>query len=167
MVTIAAHSTAVANGAALAKVEKSKAEVRNLNFYYGSKRALTNVSLSVADKAVTALIGPSGCGKSTLLRCFNRMHDLNTEARYEGEIQLLPENVNIIGDGVDPIEVRMRISMVFQKPNPFPKSIYENVAYGLRLRGVRSKRVLDEKVEQAIRGAALWDETKDRLNEPA
>jgi len=166
MVIIAAHSTAAANGAALVKVKNSKAEVRNLNFYYGSKRALTNVSLSVADKAVTALIGPSGCGKSTLLRCFNRMHDLNTEARYEGEIQLFPEKVNIIGDGVDPIEVRMRISMVFQKPNPFPKSIYENVAYGLRVQGIRDKYIINQRVEEALRGAALWNEVKDRLNEP-
>jgi phosphate transport system ATP-binding protein len=166
MVTIAARPAGTANGAASAFVEKPKAEVRNLSFYYGSARALKNISLPVADKQVTALIGPSGCGKSTLLRCFNRMHDLNTEARYEGEIQLLPENVNIIGDDVDPIEVRMRISMVFQKPNPFPKSIYENVAYGLRVRGIRDKSVIDQRVEEALNGAALWNEVKDRLNEP-
>ena len=166
MVTAAAQTTTATNGAALAMVEKPKAEVRNLSFYYGKNKALKNVSLPVADKTVTALIGPSGCGKSTLLRCFNRMHDLNTEARYEGEIRLLPENVNIIGDGVDPIEVRMRISMVFQKPNPFPKSIYENVAYGLRVQGIRDRNTINQRVEEALRGAALWNEVKDRLNEP-
>jgi phosphate transport system ATP-binding protein len=140
-----------------------KADVKNLSFYYGRFQALKNVSLPVARNQVTALIGPSGCGKSTLLRCFNRMHDLYPNNRYEGEIVLLPEDVNIVGPKVDPLEVRMRISMVFQKPNPFPKSIYENVAYGLRVRGVGRRSVLDEKVEQALTGAALWNEVKDRL----
>ena len=119
------------------------------------------------ERRVTALIGPSGCGKSTFLRCFNRMHDLYPGNRYMGEIILYPDNVNVLSRDVDPIEVRMRISMVFQKPNPFPKSIYENVAYGLRVRGVRKRSVLDEKVEEALRGAALWDEVKDRLNQLA
>ena len=113
------------------------------------------------------MIGPSGCGKSTFLRCFNRMHDLYPNMRYEGEILLYPDAVNIVSPQVDPIEVRMRIAMVFQKPNPFPKSIYENVAYGLRVRGERKKEVIDEKVEEALRDAALWDEAKDRLNDLA
>jgi len=144
-----------------------KAVVRNLNFYYGTVHALKNINLDIADKRVTALIGPSGCGKTTYLRCFNRMHDLYALNRYEGEILLQPDGLNIIGPKIDPIEVRMRISMVFQKPNPFPKSIYENVAYGLRVRGVRRKSQIDEKVEQALQGAALWDEVKDRLHELA
>ena len=144
-----------------------KAEVSNLNFYYGETHALKNINLKIAEKQVTALIGPSGCGKTTYLRCFNRMHDLYPGNRYEGEIILHPDGVNIIGPKVDPIEVRMRISMVFQKPNPFPKSIYENVAYGLRVRGVRRRNIIEEKVEQALRDAALWDEAKDRLHEQA
>jgi phosphate transport system ATP-binding protein len=144
-----------------------KAEVRQLNFFYGSVQVLKNLSLFIADKQVTALIGPSGCGKTTYLRCFNRMHDLYPGNHYEGEILLYPEKINILSPGVDPIEVRMRISMVFQKPNPFPKSIYENVAYGLRVRGMRNRTATDEKVELALRQAALWDEVKDRLHESA
>ncbi len=142
-----------------------KAESRNLSFHYGSFNALKNVSMPVHDRRVTALIGPSGCGKSTFLRCFNRMHDLYPGNRYDGEIILYPDNTNLLARDVDPIEVRMRISMVFQKPNPFPKSIYENVAYGLRVRGMTDKRALDDKVEESLRGAALWDEVKDRLRE--
>ncbi len=144
-----------------------KALVENLNFYYGEKAALKNINMPIADKQVTALIGPSGCGKSTFLRCFNRMHDLQADTRYEGSITLQPDNINLIGKGVDPIEVRMRIGMVFQKPNPFPKSIFENVAYGLRLHGLNNRIQLAEQVEQALRGAALWDEVKDRLQESA
>lgn len=144
-----------------------KSEVRNLNFYYGAFHALKNISMTLHEKQVTALIGPSGCGKSTFLRCFNRMHDLYPGNRYVGEIILHPDDVNILSRNVDPIEVRMRVSMVFQKPNPFPKSIYENVAYGLRVRGVRQRAVLDEKVEEALRDAALWEEVKDRLNQLA
>jgi phosphate transport system ATP-binding protein len=144
-----------------------KAETKSFNFYYGANRALKNIDLPVAEHRVTALIGPSGCGKSTLLRSFNRMHDLYPGNRYEGEIMLYPDNVNMISPTVDPIEVRMRVSMVFQKPNPFPKSIYENVAYGLRVRGENRKSVLDEQVEKALRGAALWEEVKDRLNDLA
>jgi phosphate transport system ATP-binding protein len=143
-----------------------KSEVKNLSFYYGSFSALKNINMVLHEKQVTALIGPSGCGKSTFLRCFNRMHDLYAGNRYVGEIILHPDNVNILSRAVDPIEVRMRI-MVFQKPNPFPKSIYENVAYGLRVRGIRQRAILDEKVEEALRNAALWDEAKDRLNELA
>jgi len=146
---------------------QAKAEARNLSFYYGSKQALRNITMSIAEKKVTAIIGPSGCGKSTFLRCFNRMHDLYPGNRYQGEIILHPDNINLLGRDVDPIEVRMRISMVFQKPNPFPKSIFENVAYGLRVRGIKKRSVLDEKVEEALRSAALWNEVKDRLNELA
>ncbi len=145
-------------------IAQYKSEVRDLSFYYGAFNALKNINMMLHEKQVTALIGPSGCGKSTFLRCFNRMHDLYPGNRYVGEIILYPDNVNILSRNVDPIEVRMRISMVFQKPNPFPKSIYENVAYGLRVRGVRQRAVLDEKVEEALRDAALWDEVKDRLN---
>jgi len=144
-----------------------KAEVKGLNFYYGDFQALKRLNMPVYEKQVTALIGPSGCGKSTFLRCFNRMHDLYPGNRYEGEIRLHPDNVNVLAPGVDPIEVRMRISMVFQKPNPFPKSIYENAAYGLRVRGESRRVTLNEKVEEALRNAALWDEVKDRMDEPA
>ncbi len=144
-----------------------KSEVRNLNFYYGGFNALKDINMVMHDKQITALIGPSGCGKSTFLRCFNRMHDLYPGNRYEGEIILYPDDVNILSLNVDPIEVRMRISMVFQKPNPFPKSIYENVAYGLRVRGIKKRAVLDEKIEEALRNAALWDEVKDRLHQQA
>jgi phosphate transport system ATP-binding protein len=146
---------------------RPKAEVRNLSFYYGDFNALKNISMPVHEKRVTALIGPSGCGKSTFLRSFNRMHDLYAGNRYEGEIRMFPDDVNVLASSVDPIEVRMRISMVFQKPNPFPKSIYENVAYGLRVRGENRRVALNDKVEEALKNAALWDEVKDRLEEPA
>jgi len=146
---------------------EKKAEVRKLSFYYGSNKALKNIDFNVYAGKVTALIGPSGCGKSTLLRAFNRMHDLYPGNRYEGEIRLFPDNVNLLAREVDPIEVRMRIGMVFQKPNPFPKSIFENVAYGLRVLGENNKSVLEGKVEQALRNAALWNEAKDRLTELA
>jgi len=125
------------------------------------------VTMPLFDRKVTALIGPSGCGKSTFLRCFNRMHDLYPGNRYDGQIMLHPDDTNLLSSQVDPIEVRMRISMVFQKPNPFPKSIYENVAYGLRVRGEKKRSLLDEKVEEALRGAALWQEVKDRLQDLA
>ena len=146
---------------------RPKAEVRNLSFYYGDFNALKNISMPVHEKRVTALIGPSGCGKSTFLRSFNRMHDLYAGNRYEGEIRMFPDDVNVLAASVDPIEVRMRISMVFQKPNPFPKSIYENVAYGLRVRGENRRVSLNDKVEEALKNAALWDEVKERLEEPA
>ena len=144
-----------------------KAQANALNFYYGDFQALKSIDFPVEKNQVTALIGPSGCGKSTFLRCFNRMHDLYPNMRYEGEILLYPDGVNIVDQQVDPIEVRMRISMVFQKPNPFPKSIYENVAYGLRVRGLRNRALIDEKVEEALSAAALWSEVKDRLNDLA
>lgn len=145
-----------------------KAESRNLNFFYADgTQALKGINLPVYENKITALIGPSGCGKSTYLRSFNRMHDLYPGNRYDGEIILHPDNTNILDSKVDPIEVRMRISMVFQKPNPFPKSIYENVAYGLRVRGERNKRTLDDKVEEALKGASLWDEVCDRLQDLA
>jgi len=141
-----------------------KAETRGLSFSYGNRLALKNVSVPIAEYHITALIGPSGCGKSTFLRCFNRMHDLYPGTRYEGEILLYPDSRNILAREMDPIEVRMRLAMVFQKPNPFPKSVYENVAYGLRVRGITDRHVLDDKVEQALRSAALWEEVKDRLS---
>jgi phosphate transport system ATP-binding protein len=141
-----------------------KAEVKNLSFYYGDFAALKNVSLPVAGNEVTALIGPSGCGKSTLLRCFNRMHDLYPGSRYDGEIRLYPDDVNLLARDIDPVETRIRIGMVFQKPNPFPKTIFENVAYGLRILGEKRRGVIADKVEKALRDAALWDEVKDRLD---
>lgn len=144
--------------------ETTKAQAKNLNFHYGEVHALKNITMPIYEKFVTALIGPSGCGKTTFLRCFNRMHDLYPHNRYGGEILLYPENMNIVSPEVDPIEVRMRISMVFQKPNPFPKSIYENIAYGLRVRGINNKSYLDERVEASLRGAAIWDEVKDRIH---
>jgi phosphate transport system ATP-binding protein len=141
---------------------KSRAE--GLSFYYGSVKALKDLNIEILEKRVTALIGPSGCGKTTFLRCFNRMHDLTPGTRYEGRIKLYPDDFDLVAKGVDPIEVRMRIGMVFQKPNPFPKSIFENVAYGLRVRGLRSNARVEEEVEKALRKAAIWDEVKDRLD---
>lgn len=142
----------------------AKAEVRDLSFFYGDFAALKNVSLDVAEHEVTALIGPSGCGKSTMLRCFNRMHDLYPGSRYAGEIRLQPDNVNLLGKDIDPVETRIRIGMVFQKPNPFPKTIFENVAYGLRILGEKRRSTIADKVEKSLRDAALWDEVKDRLD---
>lgn len=147
--------------------ESLKAEVRQVNFYYGERHALKNISLRIPQHTVTALIGPSGCGKSTLLRCFNRMHDLYPGNRYEGEIILQPSGVNILSPAVDPMEMRLKTGMVFQKPNPFPKSIFENVAYGLRLRLVKDRQLIQQKVEESLQAAALWDEVKDRLNHSA
>ncbi|GAB4299631.1 MAG: phosphate ABC transporter ATP-binding protein PstB [Thiohalomonadaceae bacterium] len=140
-------------------------DVRNLNLYYGSDLALKNISLQIPLQRVTAFIGPSGCGKSTLLRCFNRMNDLIDSCRIEGEILL--DGEDIYRRGIDVAELRRKVGMVFQKPNPFPKSIYENVAYGLRLQGVNNRRILDEAVEKALMGAALWNEVKDRLDDNA
>ncbi|MCX7946430.1 MAG: phosphate ABC transporter ATP-binding protein PstB [Hydrogenophilus sp.] len=142
-----------------------KAEVRRFNFYYGNAQALKEISMPVAERRVTALIGPSGCGKSTLLRSFNRMHDLYPGNRYEGEILLYPEGINLVAPDVDPIEIRMRVAMVFQKPNPFPKSVFDNVAYGLVVRGITNKTEVADRVEAALKGAALWEEVKDRLEE--
>jgi phosphate transport system ATP-binding protein len=147
--------------------ENLKAEVRNLSFYYNHVQALKDVNLPIAENRITALIGPSGCGKTTYLRCFNRMHDLYPGNRYEGEIILYPDGLNIVDPKIDPIQVRMRISMVFQKPNPFPKTVYENVAYGLRVRGEAKRSLLDEKVEKAMKHAALWDEVHARIHDLA
>jgi phosphate transport system ATP-binding protein len=141
-----------------------KAESSNLSFFYGDFQGLKDISLPIYQNRVTALIGPSGCGKSTFLRCFNRIHDLYPGNRYEGSIRLHPDGIDILSKDVDPMQLRMRIGMVFQKPSPFPTTIFENVAYGLRLRGAMPRAALAEKVEQALRGAALWDEVKDRLN---
>jgi phosphate transport system ATP-binding protein len=140
-------------------------EVRGLDLYYSEKRALNKVSLSIPTKVVTAFIGPSGCGKSTLLRCFNRMNDLIDDVRIEGEVLLGGQN--IYDRSVNVAQLRRKVGMVFQKPNPFPKSIYENVAYGLRIQGIKSRRLLDKAVERALRGAALWDEVKDRVHDNA
>ncbi|SFH22794.1 phosphate ABC transporter ATP-binding protein PstB [Pseudomonas sp. NFACC45] len=140
-------------------------EVPGLNLFYGQKQALYDVSLNIPKQRVTAFIGPSGCGKSTLLRTFNRMNDLVDGCRVEGEINLYGSN--IYRKGEDVAELRRRVGMVFQKPNPFPKTIYENVVYGLRIQGINKKRILDEAVEWALKGAALWDEVKDRLHESA
>ncbi|RFA30379.1 phosphate ABC transporter ATP-binding protein [Alkalilimnicola ehrlichii] len=145
--------------------EAAALEVKNLNAYYGKDHALKNINMMIPAKRVTAFIGPSGCGKSTLLRCFNRMNDLIDAFHAEGEITL--DGKNIYDKRVDVAELRRQVGMVFQKPNPFPKSIYENVAYGLRLQGVRNRRYLDEVVEKSLRRAALWDEVKDRLHENA
>ena len=147
------------------KNEQVAVEVSDLNLYYGEAQALKNVNLSIAKNKVTAFIGPSGCGKSTLLRCFNRMNDLVDHCRTEGEIRL--HGKNIFDRDVDVATLRRNVGMVFQKPNPFPKSIYENVAYGMRLAGHKNKGYLDDKIEWALRGAALWDEAKDRLHESA
>lgn len=139
--------------------------VDGLDLYYGEKQALFDVNMEIPRQKVTAFIGPSGCGKSTLLRCFNRMNDLVDSCRVDGSIRL--DGSDIYDRRVDVATLRRRIGMVFQKPNPFPKSIYENVAYGLRIQGVNKKRVLDEVVEKSLRGAALWDEVKDRLHDNA
>ena len=140
-------------------------KVENLNLFYGEKQALHGINMEMPKKKVTAYIGPSGCGKSTLLRCINRMNDLVDSARIDGKILL--DGENIYDKSVNVAALRRRVGMVFQKPNPFPKSIFENVAYGLRIQGVNDKRVLEETVENALRGAALWDEMKDRLNDNA
>ncbi|MCK9487412.1 MAG: phosphate ABC transporter ATP-binding protein PstB [Dehalococcoidia bacterium] len=139
--------------------EPAALTVRDLDFYYGSRRALAGIDLQFPEKMITALIGPSGCGKSTLLRCLNRMNDLIEGSRVDGEIEY--HGLNLYDRGVDPVEVRRRIGMVFQKPNPFPKSIYDNVIFGARVNGFRGNA--DELVERSLRQAALWDEVKDDL----
>ncbi|MGQ0528686.1 MAG: phosphate ABC transporter ATP-binding protein PstB [Panacagrimonas sp.] len=170
------EKTSLSHGFDMAAMERDRAgariedetialEVDALNLYSGEKQALNSVSLKIPQKKVTAFIGPSGCGKSTLLRCFNRMNDLIDGCRITGEIRL--DGKNIFDRDVDVAMLRRRVGMVFQKPNPFPKSIYENVAYGLRLAGINKKRVLDETVEWALKGAALWEEAKDRLDDSA
>jgi phosphate transport system ATP-binding protein len=141
---------------------RTRMEVKNLNFYYGSNQALKNINIPIYDRKVTALIGPSGCGKTTLLRCFNRMHDLYPANRYEGEILLDDESIF----GMDIIDLRSRVGMVFQKPTPFPMSIFDNVAFGLRLKGIKGTELKD-RVEKALKDSALWDEVKDRLKDSA
>ena len=138
---------------------------RGLSLWYGETPALDNVTIDVPDHNVTALIGPSGCGKSTLIRCFNRMNDLVRACSIEGVVDF--HGQSIYGNGIDPVQLRRRIGMVFQKPNPFPKSVYENVAYGPRAHGVRGRAELDRIVEESLRRAALWDEVKDRLHHSA
>lgn len=148
-------------------MDNIKAEVINLSFAYTEKTVLNSINMPVYKNKITALIGPSGCGKTTLLRCFNRMHDLYGDVRYDGKIVLYPDSVDILSKEIDPIEVRMKIGMVFQKPNPFPKSIYENIAYGLRVRGIKKKSYIDEKIEDSLKKAGLWGEVSDRLNSSA
>ncbi len=138
-------------------------DARDVSVHYGDKLALKAVTTQIREHQITALIGPSGCGKSTFLRCLNRMHDTVEGARVTGSIRV--DDAEILGNGVDVVELRRRVGMVFQKPNPFPKSIFENVAFGLRLSGLRDRAALHERVELALRQAALWDEVKDRLTE--
>ncbi|NOX76704.1 MAG: phosphate ABC transporter ATP-binding protein [Gammaproteobacteria bacterium] len=140
-------------------------EVKDLNLFYGEKQALHSINMVIPKQRVTAYIGPSGCGKSTLLRCINRMNDLVDGVRIEGEILL--DEQDIYAKSVNVADLRRRVGMVFQKPNPFPKTIFENVAYGLRLQGVKDRRTLDEVVENALKSAALWDEVKDRMHDSA
>jgi phosphate transport system ATP-binding protein len=142
-----------------------KMKAKNLDFYYGKFKALKDISLDFYSNQVTALIGPSGCGKSTFLRCLNRMNDLIPISRVEGEILL--EGENIYAPAVDVVSLRSRIGMVFQKPNPFPKTIFENIAYGLRVNGIKNKAFIAERVEKSLVQAALWGEVKDRLHESA
>lgn len=143
----------------------NKMEVKNLDFYYGNFQALNNINIEIKKNKVTALIGPSGCGKSTFLRSLNRMNDLINEAKVDGKVFL--DGENIYQSKIDVVELRKKVGMVFQQPNPFPKSIYDNVAYGPRIHGLKDKNSLDEIVEESLRGAALWDEVKDRLDESA
>lgn len=138
---------------------------KDVNFYYGSFHALRNITLDIERNTVTAFIGPSGCGKSTFLRLLNRMNDLIEGTRLSGEIRI--DGEDIYGRDVEVVELRKKVGMVFQKPNPFPKTIYENVAYGLRVNGVRDRRLIDERVESSLKGAALWDEVKDKLKKSA
>jgi len=140
-------------------------EVKDFNLYYGDKQALHGINMRIPKNRVTAFIGPSGCGKSTLLRSFNRMNDLIDSVRMEGHLLLDGEEIN--SPSVNVADLRRQVGMVFQKPNPFPKSIYENVAYGLRLQGINDRSTLDKVVEKSLKGAALWDEVKDRLHESA
>ena len=144
-------------------MQEVELETRDLNFYYGGNiHALKQINLTVFNKGVTSLIGPSGCGKTTLLRCFNRMHDLYPGNRYEGEILLRGQN--ILSGGIDLIKLRSNVGMVFQKPTPFPMTIFDNIAYGLRLKGVKKRSDLSERVEKALKNAAIWDEVRDKLN---
>jgi phosphate transport system ATP-binding protein len=164
--TTAISSEIVASDVKTPADMRTMIDVENVDFHYGKSRALHGINLKIPEKKVTAFIGPSGCGKSTLLRCFNRMNDLVDRARVTaGAINI--EGVNINAPGVDVIELRKRVGMVFQKSNPFPKTIYENIAYGLRIGGIRGKAVIDGTVEASLKGAALWDEVQNRLHESA
>jgi phosphate transport system ATP-binding protein len=164
--TVAISSAIVASEITNPALTRTMIDVEGVDFHYGKAKALHGITLKIPEKKVTAFIGPSGCGKSTLLRCFNRMNDLLDQARVTaGTIKI--EGVNINAPEVDVIELRKRVGMVFQKSNPFPKSIYENIAYGLRIGGIRDKAVIDGTVESSLRGAALWDEVEDRLQESA
>lgn len=145
--------------------EKVKLSIRDFSVFFGEKQILYNIALEIPENRVTAIIGPSGCGKSTLLRSINRMNDFYENLRVQGEILL--DGENIYGDSVDPVALRRRIGMVFQRPNPFPKSIFENVAYGLRVQGWKNRKAIQERVEESLRAAALWDEVKDRLHASA
>ena len=149
----------------MSETDEPRIAARNVQVYYGDNHALKDVTVDIADRTVTAFIGPSGCGKSTFLRCINRMNDTIPIARVEGEILL--DGENIYDPDVDPVQLRARVGMVFQKPNPFPKSIYDNVAYGPKIHGMaRTKAELDDIVERALRRGAIWDEVKDRLDQP-
>ncbi|MEW5913008.1 MAG: phosphate ABC transporter ATP-binding protein PstB [Thermodesulfobacteriota bacterium] len=167
MVIAADNRSSLAEQAPVSPADDSQAiiQVRELNFFYGDVQALSDINLDISRNQVTALIGPSGCGKSTFLRLLNRMNELIPGTRVHG--QVLFEGVDLYGPGVDPVEVRRRVGMVFQKPNPFPKTIYNNVAYGPRLYGLKERRRLDEVVERSLRAAALWDEVKDILHTSA
>jgi phosphate transport system ATP-binding protein len=143
----------------------TRMETRNLRFFYGPNQALHDISLKIPEKSVTALIGPSGCGKSTYLRCLNRMNDIIPDTRVEGDCLL--DGNDIYGPGVDVVDLRRRVGMVFQKSNPFPKSIFDNVAYGLKINSLCRHSEMPERVEKALRGSALWDEVKDRLHTSA
>jgi phosphate transport system ATP-binding protein len=161
-----ARSRALETSASSVGTARTIMDVKSVDFHYGKSQALYGINLKVPEKKMTAFIGPSGCGKSTLLRCCNRMNDLVDHARITaGSINI--ENADINSPDVDVIELRRRVGMVFQKSNPFPKSIAENIAYGLRIGGVNNKTVIAETIEASLRGAALWDEVKDRLNESA
>ncbi len=144
---------------------KAKIETKNVDFYYGNKQALKNINVVCAEHKVTALIGPSGCGKSTFIRTLNRMNDVIPGARVTGDILL--DNQNINRPNIDVVELRKKVGMVFQKPNPFPKSIFDNIAYGLRINGMKNKKRIEKIVEKSLTEAALWDEVKDRLDENA
>jgi phosphate transport system ATP-binding protein len=161
-----ASSAASPSAGATSEAIPTIIDVQNVDFHYGRSQALYGINFKIPEKRVTAFIGPSGCGKSTLLRCCNRMNDLLDHARVTGG-SIRIEDVDINSPEVDVIELRRRVGMVFQKSNPFPKSVAENIAYGLRIGGVRSKSVIEETVEESLKGAALWDEVKDRLNESA
>jgi phosphate transport system ATP-binding protein len=144
---------------------KNKIKIENLNLWFGDAHILKSINMAIEGNKVTAVMGPSGCGKSTFLRCLNRMNDLIPEAKIKGNVYL--DNINIYGEDIDIYRLRKRVGMVFQRPNPFPKSVYENVAYGMRIHGVRNRKTIEERVEKALMDANLWDEVKDELGKSA